>query len=185
MIEIWKDVFGYENAYQISNLGRLKSLERKVKTKGDAFRVKKEKTVKLKFNRFNGYLFHQLSINGIKKNFHIHRLVALAFIPKIENKPEVNHIDGNKSNNHISNLEWCTKSENMSHSYKTNLHKPTKGSINGMAKLTEEIVFQIKNEYHNEGVTVRSLAISHNVADSCISRIVHGKRWPHVILKTA
>lgn len=182
MIEIWKDVTGYEGGYLISNFGRLKSLERKVKIKGGAYRNKAEKIINPKIN-VKGYNFHYLSLNGKKKGLYFHRLVAICFISNPENKIEVNHIDGNKSNNNVSNLEWCSKSENMIHSYKTGLHKPTRGSINGMAKLNDEKVLEIKKKYLFNDVRIKNLAIEYNVNGSCICNIVHGKRWKHV--KTA
>lgn len=108
MREIWKDIEGYEDKYMVSNYGNVKS-NNKVLTKQ------------------NGYNYFRvtLSNNGKRKHFQIHRLVAKAFIPNPKNLPEVNHKDGNKQNNMVENLEWCTRSENELHCYRNNpeLHK--------------------------------------------------------------
>ena len=101
MKEYWKDIEGYEGLYQISNLGRVKSFY-----SGKVLKAYKTR---------NGYLSIRLSKNGISHGFSIHRLVANAFIPNPENKPEVNHIDEDKTNNKVSNLEWNTRLENMRH----------------------------------------------------------------------
>lgn len=103
MKEIWKDVAGYEGLYQVSNLGRVKSV------KGVSERILKGG------NDCHGYLCLNLWKNNQRIMFKIHRLVAQAFIPNPENKPQVNHIDEDKTNNVDSNLEWCTAKENNNH----------------------------------------------------------------------
>ena len=105
MKEIWKDIKGYEGLYQVSNLGRVKRV-----TTG---RVLKQ------FPNKQGYLLVSLCKTGKQKSFAIHRLVAQAFILKPENKPEVNHIDEDKTNNMVSNLEWCTRVENNNYGTRT------------------------------------------------------------------
>ena len=112
--EIWKDIQGYEGLYWASNLGNIKSLKKV-----------------LKFNKVEkGYLHVTLYKNGTPKTIKAHRLTAKAFIPNIENKPEVNHIDGNKENNNIINLEWNTRAENNMHAIKNGLLKFKKGEGN-------------------------------------------------------
>ena len=113
MVEIWKDVPGYEGLYQVSNMGRLKSYKK------DASGVILKLT-----NKRGDYI--RVVLQGINKprtSISAHRLVALTFIPNPKNLPEVNHIDGNKQNNKISNLEWCTRSENIRHSLKIHPHQ--------------------------------------------------------------
>ena len=101
MKEIWKDIEGYEGLYQISNVGRVK-------------RVETDRILKpLKHTK--GYYRVELYKNGSQSKKLIHRLVAQAFIPNTENKPQVNHIDENKTNNVVSNLEWMTAKENLNH----------------------------------------------------------------------
>lgn len=112
-MEIWKDIQNYERIYQVSNLGRVRSLSREVKS-GQKTLSLKDKIRKLNPNG-NGYLNLLLHKEGIKKAYRVHRLVAEAFIPNPTNLPEVNHIDGDKLNNSVSNLEWCDKSHNEIH----------------------------------------------------------------------
>lgn len=113
MEEVWKDVVGYEGLYKISDLGRVKSLPRNGT-------IPEERIMVNKLTK-QGYITICLSKNDIKKHLKIHRLVAIAFIPNPENKKEVNHIDGNKSKNGVTNLEWVTRSENMKHAFDTGL----------------------------------------------------------------
>ena len=114
-LEIWKDIPEYENLYQISNLGRVKSLSRRNKK-----RVNQEKFMKLILNSY-GYYQVWLCKNNQSKGFLVHRLVALAFIPNENNLSEVNHIDAIKTNNVVSNLEWCSHTDNMKHANKLGL----------------------------------------------------------------
>ena len=114
MQEIWKDVKDYEGLYQVSNLGRVRSLPRKgTRTKGN-YLLKARKNKK-------GYLNLKLSKNRKAKSYRIHRLVSQAFIPNPDNLPQVNHIDGNKLNNCVDNLEWCTNEYNMKESIRLGL----------------------------------------------------------------
>ena len=100
--------------------GRIKSLER-YKQNHSKLQLVNEKILPQHMNKRNGYMYVYLTKNAKGKNCRVHRLVADAFIPNMENKLEVNHIDGNKQNNNIDNLEWCTFKENIRHSYKLGL----------------------------------------------------------------
>ena len=111
-IEIWRPVVGYEDCYMVSSLGRVKSLGN---GKSNNSKVKILKPSKNKY----GYLKVGLFINGIRKELLIHRLVAQAFIPNTENLPEINHIDENKENNCVDNLEWCTTKYNCNYGTRT------------------------------------------------------------------
>ena len=111
--EIWKDIENYNGLYQVSNHGRVKSLERKVPNQN---RIYSERILKPEKPKC-GYLYCALCKDGFARHIRVHRLVAFAFIPNPYNKPQVNHKDGNKQNNSADNLEWCTNSENVSHSY--------------------------------------------------------------------
>lgn len=117
MEEIWKDVKGYEGIYQISTLGHIRSINRKhicVSRSGNKFsrpRTGRE----MRPGVSAGYFRISLSAYGIYEHFYIHRLVAFAFIPNPENKPCVNHKDGDRMNNCVANLEWCTYAENSQH----------------------------------------------------------------------
>lgn len=123
MEEIWKDIEGYEGLYQISNLGRVRSLDRYMKNGTSNQYIRKGKIL-IQQKGTGNYIQVCLSKNCKGKCYKLHRLVAEAFIPNIENKPDINHIDGNKSNNCANNLEWCTKSENMKHAARTGLFVP-------------------------------------------------------------
>lgn len=138
LIEIWKPVKGFEGLYEVSNTGFVKSLPRvKVNNKGK--QITKERI--LKFNDFNnGYLKVPLTNgNHIKRYYLVHRLVAEAFIDNPNNLPQVNHIDGNKENNHVSNLEWCTREDNIKHAYKMGLNPSRKKIIEYIDSLEDRI----------------------------------------------
>ncbi len=120
-IEIWKDIPDYEGRYQISNLGTVKSLRIIGRRKCGLERTHKDKILKPRLQ--SGYLVVCLCSprgKSIRKEMLVHRLIAQAFIPNIENKPCVNHIDNNRINNNISNLEWCTHQENISKHFANN-----------------------------------------------------------------
>lgn len=132
MQEIWKDIKDYPN-YQISNFGRVKAL--KFYSNIHKKYYDRELILKEKTNRF-GYKFVGLSNENGRKSKMIHRLVAEHFIEKKINNYEVNHIDGNKSNNRVDNLEWCSRRDNVLHSYRLGLKKPIQEYI----RLKQEVV---------------------------------------------
>ena len=120
MKEEWKEINNFSN-YQISNLGNVKSKERYTKAKGKEIIHRKEFLIKGYFNK-KGY--KQVTLyddNGKPKTMRVHKLVALAFIENKENLPQINHKDGNKFNNVVSNLEWISNYDNMQHAIKNNL----------------------------------------------------------------
>ena len=120
--EIWKDIKGYEGLYQVSNIGRIKSLK-KYHGKTENW-IEREIILKPQISN-TGYYRVRLSNKGVKV-FSVHRLVAKAFIENPNDYKEVNHIDGNKINNCSINLEWCSRSQNEKHAYLTGLAKSTK-----------------------------------------------------------
>jgi len=117
MIEIWHPCAGYETHYEVSNLGNVRSIERMVRHAKGGVKLSPSKLLKQGRSK-NGYLTVSFSVDSIKSNQSVHRLVARAFIPNESNKPQVNHKDGNKHNNHVENLEWMTCSENGLHAYR-------------------------------------------------------------------
>jgi hypothetical protein len=116
ILEVFKDIQGYEGWYQVSNHGRVRSVDRIV-TYNNGNAVKYSSQILSQFMKKNGYLQTTLYKNHNKKKFYTHRLVAFAFIPNddSENKIEINHIDENKQNNDVNNLEWVTSSQNKRH----------------------------------------------------------------------
>ncbi len=183
--EIWKDVVGYEGLYQVSNLGRVKSLARSVIShytdrKPIVTTNRKERIMK-QFLYKTGYLYTGLAKNRVKKKYKIHRLVAMAFIPNPENKPMVNHIDGNPLNNRVENLEWCTNQENQIHAIKTGLNKSI-GVNSHWSKFTEEQIRYIRANFklRDKDFSCVALAKKFNVTPTVISFIMKGKTYQSV-----
>lgn len=114
MNEIWRPIKGYDGDYLVSNLGKVKSLK-----------YKNPKILKPRKNS-SGYYAVVLCKNSIKKTLYVHRLVENAFIPNPENKPEVNHLNGDKSNNQVTNLDWVTHKQNVQHGWQTGLMENTR-----------------------------------------------------------
>lgn len=134
--EIWKDVPGYEQFYQVSNLGRLKSKDRTIK-RGLGECLIKSKTLKLQCNN-HGYLYFQVKAADVHYKLYIHRAVSMAFIENTFDKPFINHKDSNPSNNQVDNLEWVTHMENMHHAI-------NKGRFDNHFKYTTQL-FKISNQ---------------------------------------
>lgn len=135
-MEIWKDIIGYEGLYQISNLGRVKSLERsyfigrwKIKTS----KVTVKEKILCKSTYKEGYNYVVLSKGPAVKKFKIHRLIAIHFIPNPNNYPIINHINAVRDDNRIENIEWCTHSHNLKHKFKLG-NQSNAGGNNAMAK---------------------------------------------------
>ena len=137
VVETWVDIEGYEGMYQVSTLGRVRSLDRVVR---GANAYSTDYTIRLKgriLNKgtaLNGYQFVVLSKEGKHKHATVHRLVAEAFIPNTDNLPEINHKDENKANNVVSNLEWCDRSYNVN--YGTSLEKRSRKCFKCIEQLT-------------------------------------------------
>ena len=168
--EIWKWIFGYEGLYQVSNFGRVKSFN------GRWGSVQILKPVLQK----NGYLTVSLCKNGKLKTVKIHRLVAETFLTNSDNLPEVNHKDGNKLNNCVENLEWCTGKENVQHALENGLRKF--GEERTDTKLTNEQVREIRRIYirGDKKYGAPALAEKFNVDSSTIYNILHGKHYKNV-----
>lgn len=175
-IELWNEVIGYEGIYEISSFGRVKSLSRKIPHWRGGFLNSKEKIMSC-FLSNTGYLTISFFTNNIKKNFLIHRLVAIAFIPNPDNLPEVNHKDGDKLNPLKSNLEWSTESENIIHAFKNNL-KCSKGINNPVSKLTEIEVLEIRSK--SVFTSRKILSQEYKVSIPCIRKIINRMSWTHI-----
>lgn len=122
-----------------------------------------------------------LSVNLKGKTYRIHRLVAIHFIDNPQNKPQVNHKDCNKRNNHYSNLEWSTRNENMQHAFDNNLLRmPNRvGGKNGKSKIGECDVLQIIKE-HKDKIPVSEIAIRHQISKCTVWDIVARRTWKHL-----
>lgn len=163
MEEIWKPIKGYKD-YEISSTGRVRS-----------HKFGRTTILKFRYNR-DGYIQYTLTQNGIGHTHRANRLVAEAFIPNPENKPTVNHIDGDKTNNNVDNLEWATKKEQMEHAYRLGLKKPVSGVHHGSSALTEEQVKEIRRIYkgHSKEFGMKALAKKYNVSTATIDKCVRG-----------
>lgn len=126
MREVWKPVIGFESSYEVSSLGRVKSVMRIIVDR-KCVRIFKGKILKpTEHNGKQPYFYVSLSNGGKIRKYLVHRLVAEAFIPNPLCKEQVNHIDGNPQNNSVENLEWCTNSENTQHAYDIGLYVNSK-----------------------------------------------------------
>jgi hypothetical protein len=179
-LEEWRDILGYENRYQISNLGRIKSLHRFVNS-GNKLKPIKEIILLQTLNE-RGYLRISLRKEGIKKalQFSVHRALAIAFIPNPLNLPEVNHKKGNKQDNRFFMLEWNTRSENAQHAYDNGLIKPNLGEKHQMSKFTEKQVLEIREIHKDKSIFYSETAIKYNISSSMIGLIVRRKSWTHI-----
>lgn len=171
-MEIWKSLKNYEGLYEISNLGRIMSLSKR----GSA--IKKIRKTGLDVS--TGYLNVMLRKDNKPLTKRVHRLVAEHFVPNPENKPIVNHKDGNKRNANADNLKWCTYSENTKHSFKLGLQRKVFGNNNYITKIKDENVLEIK-KLINIGKSNKEIAKIFGVNPSQISRIKTGTRRSQIM----
>lgn len=157
MKERWKDVSGYEGGYMISNLGRVKSLPNVSRSGERVMNPTVSKT---------GYTQAHLSKCGKASKLLVHRLVADSFITKVDGKHDVNHIDCNRLNNCVTNLEWCTRRENTQHGMKY-------GNIRH--KLTQDDVNCIR--YLHGCFSMLELAVIYNLTTSTVHGIINNVKW--------
>ena len=169
MEEIWKPIVGYEDLYEISSFGNVRSLDKYVNCKNNSKRLIKGKVISQFIN--HGYKIVDLTKNGQRKHCRVHRLVAQAFIPNYDNKEDVNHIDGNKTNNRIENLEWCTRQENIIHALENGLNSST--NYQYAIKVTNKKIYCYEtNEIYNSMSEASSIL---NVPRSYVWRKCHNK----------
>lgn len=154
--------------YLISSNGNVKSF--KVDSNGKILKLRKSKQKNYYYKVF-------LSNNEVKKNLYVHRLVAEAFLPKIDNKLEVNHKDGDKTNNCVDNLEWVNHLENITHAYQNSMIPYIQGERHGMHKLTEIEIVEIKQLLSDNKLTQTEIASKYNVCKSTITNIKYNYNW--------
>lgn len=189
MEEVWREVKGYEGYYEVSNFGRVRSLARVITDKNGRKLKVVPKMLSIIIGKV-GYPVTSLTKNGKSKTCTIHRIIAEAFIPNPENKRTVNHIDGDKTNNDLENLEWATHQENYRHAIRTGLFKPASSNLNGKvqgennyaAKLTESDVRFIRSNTVNFGgnISRREMAHRFGVGITTIANILYRRSWKHV-----
>ena len=172
MIEIWKEIKGFEGLYEVSNLGKVRSLDRLICMNNGVKRNFYGKVLK-QGRLYTGYKTVWLYNNsiGIKTKASVHRLVAEAFIPNPENKPQVNHIDENKTNNRVDNLEWCTAKENIN--YGTRNERAT--SKSNKKKRKQIIATNITTSESNIYQSLSECAKTLNLDIGNISKVASGK----------
>lgn len=172
-----KPIKGFEGLYEISDKGEVISLERTLPVMGTNYTRKETKTFGHKNGR--GYLVFDFRRRG-GKCVSVHRLVAEAFIPNPENKPQINHKNGIKTDNRVENLEWCTNSENQIHAFKNGLQKSNFNHPN--SKLTYDDVIYIKTNYQKGvlGKGMTSLAKKFNVCYTTIQQIIKGESYKNI-----
>lgn len=174
--EEWKPIQGFNN-YLVSNHGRVKNIKR-----GNVLKPRPNPSGRMQI---------QLYRDGAGKNYSLHRVVAKSFISNPENKPQVNHKDGDPSNNHASNLEWCTQSENMIHAYKNGLNhfsekqrkevsKAKRGENHHNSKLSKRDVLKIRRLSESGDYTQDEIAQQYSVDQSIVSRIKSRQYWGYL-----
>jgi len=169
--ERWRPITGYEGQYEVSDTGRIKSLKRKGKgTPHTQDLIRKTNYLP------KGQELVSLSKNGKVKTLLVHRLVAKAFLPNPNNYPQINHLDGNRKNNNLDNIEWCNQAQNQKHAWDTGLilrenHNTT--------KLDENKVREIRISFPSK--TMLALSREYDVNISTISRIIHRQMWWNVL----
>lgn len=174
MEEIWKNIKGYEGLYQVSNLGRVKSLDRYMNNKHGTKTLKKGRILINSLVKRTGYLRVSLSKNGKFISKSIHQLVATAFIPNPNYYDQINHKDENKANNCINNLEWCDSKYNNNygnHSLKISLTR--KKNQKGSKKVYQ---YDLDNNFIKVWDSTREVARIFNINNCAISRCCRGKQ---------
>lgn len=167
--EIWKRIPGY-SLYEVSNLGRLKTYN----WKGSGREAIMKPAI------YRGYCKTMIKNDeGRTHTIQVHKMVALAFLTKKENDTEINHINGVRNDNRVENLEWCTHSENLKHSFKIGL-SCNAGSQNPTSKLTEAQVLEIRAKFIPRVYGRRQLAFEYKVYPSTIKDIIMRKSWKHI-----
>lgn len=178
--EIWKDLPNYEGIYQISNMGRIKSLSRKrlVNKKRNSFCLMPEKIMVIKTDK-NGYCHVTLCKNNIRKTYWLHRLVLKNFVENPNNLPQINHINGNKSDNKLKNLEWCTPKHNYHEAVKLGLRNVKQRRLyknsKKLAQIKDDKIVKI---FDSRAMAVKELGVSTINVNS--PKMSYGYYWKYL-----
>lgn len=178
MQESWKPIPRYENIYEVSSHGNVRGVDRTVFHTDGRTRKLKGRVLKPREN-LSGYYQVNLCKEGKCKQHSVHRLVAISFARNPLNLKEVNHIDGDSKNNHMDNLEWCTRADNMKHAKKLNLIDYQ----NLNSKISDDLAEKIRETYSNTDLTQKEIGEKFGLDQSQVSRIVNNKRWKNNNLK--
>lgn len=150
-----------------------------IDTSGNIFSLKSDRIIHPWKNN-GGYLYFSIFVDGKNQNIAVHRAVAEMFIPNPENKPQVNHIDGNKMNNNVSNLQWVTQSENNYHAYATHLHPPLSAEKSTFTKYTNSQIENACSLMEKNKHTLNEIAMITGVPSKTLSEIRSGKIWKSI-----
>lgn len=172
---IFVPLIGYEEMYLASNTGNIKSIDRYIVKKNGTKQFRKGKILNPSIDT-KGYRQVRLQGGKIEK---VSRLIAKTFLTNPNNLPQVNHINGIKTDDSVINLEWCSNSYNQIHAYSNGLQPSKKGINNPKSKLTEQEVINIK-KLHESGLKSKHLADRFNISYSTINSIINGKSWKHL-----
>lgn len=170
-MEEWKDIPNYEGKYQISNIGRLRSLKHR-------WGKRKQPKIMSLTTTADGYKRGYLTKDGKTKGISVHRLVAMAFIGMPKKKKCINHKNGIKTDNRPSNLEWCTREENIQHSVEMGMH--VRGERHADARLCKEDVLDIRQKYKTGEMTSKELSKKYGVCQRHVHNIIARNKWKHI-----
>jgi hypothetical protein len=177
--EIWLPVAGYEGAYEVSNFGNVRSLDRFARSHSNCEKWLTGKVLKTKPSG-KGYRSVNLSANNVISTKYVHTLVAQAFIGDRPEGLHINHIDGNKLNNCVDNLEYCSPKDNARHAVKTGLRSYERGEKLPVAKLTEADIPMIRKRLL-AGESQVAIAKDYGVHGTTIHYLSRGKTWSHAV----
>lgn len=183
-METWKDVIDFEGLYEVSDMGNIRRsslIEWRKNKRGFIYkRTLKKRTIKGYSYKGTDHLRVNIYKDGKACQVLVHRLVAIAFVENPLKMECVNHVDGDKFNNKASNLEWCTRSENILHAYKIGLMDWNKGSTHPQSKLTESDIPIIKGLYNHLCCTCEQVGSIYSVTRTAVRKIIDNKSWTHI-----
>lgn len=175
--EEWKDISGFEGLYQASSLGRIKALCTLGVMRSKGYSTRSGKILSQKLDKKTGYLHISLmDENGMRKTFLPHRIIGNLFVPNAENKKEINHKKGIKTDNRATEIEWSTSSENQIHAYATGLSVAKFGEDSYATSLTNKIVLEI----FNSPLSAKNISLRFKIPIYIIYQIKNGKNWSNI-----